>query len=42
MQFVGAISEQEKNRKYMEPGVYLQLSEHEGFGVAAAETFFPA
>lgn len=40
VQYVGAISEQEKNRKYMEPGVYLQLSEHEGFGVAAAEAFF--
>lgn len=40
VQFVGAISEQEKNRKYLEPGVYLQLSEHEGFGLAAAEAFF--
>lgn len=37
---MGAISEDEKNRRLAEDCVYIQLSEHEGFGVAAAEAFF--
>lgn len=38
--FMGAISEEEKNDLFSHGSVYLQLSEHEGFGVAAAEAFF--
>lgn len=38
--FLGVISEKEKNCRMVCGGVYLQLSEHEGFGVAAAEAFF--
>ncbi|MHB8949242.1 MAG: glycosyltransferase family 4 protein [Rhodoferax sp.] len=37
---IGPISEEEKNRRFAEGQVYLQLSEYEGFGVAAAEAFF--
>ena len=37
---LGAISEDEKNKRLAEGCVYIQLSEHEGFGVAAAEAFF--
>lgn len=37
---LGAISEDEKNKRLSEGCVYIQLSEHEGFGVAAAEAFF--
>lgn len=40
IQLLGAISEEEKNRRMVEGHVYLQLSEHEGFGVAAAEALF--
>ena len=40
IQFLGAISEDEKNKIYTTCNVYLQLSDHEGFGVAAAEAFF--
>lgn len=38
--FLGAISEDDKNRRLAQSDVYMQLSEHEGFGVAAAEAFF--
>ena len=38
--FLGAISENEKNERFSNGSVYLQLSEYEGFGVAAAEAFF--
>lgn len=38
--FLGAISEDEKNDRFSRGSVYLQISEHEGFGVAAAEAFF--
>ncbi len=38
--FLGAISEGDKNRRMAQGGVYLQLSEYEGFGVAAAEALF--
>jgi len=38
--FLGSISEQEKSRRFAARDVYLQLSEYEGFGVAAAEAFF--
>lgn len=37
---LGPISEQEKNYRMANGHVYLQLSDHEGFGVAAAEAFF--
>lgn len=37
---LGAISEDEKNKRLSEGCVYIQLSEHEGFGVAAAEALF--
>lgn len=37
---LGPISEDEKNVRLSSGCVYLQLSEHEGFGVAAAEAFF--
>jgi glycosyltransferase involved in cell wall biosynthesis len=40
VRILGAISEDEKNTRLVEGGVYIQLSEHEGFGVAAAEAFF--
>lgn len=39
VRFYGAISEDEKNRRFADGAVYLQLSRHEGFGVAAAEAF---
>jgi glycosyltransferase involved in cell wall biosynthesis len=38
--FLGIISESEKEQLFISKDVYLQLSEHEGFGVAAAEAFF--
>lgn len=38
--FLGAISEEEKKKRFASNSVYLQLSKHEGFGVAAAEAFF--
>ena len=38
--FLDIISEEEKNHRFSHGSVYLQLSEHEGFGVAAAEAFF--
>jgi glycosyltransferase involved in cell wall biosynthesis len=38
--FLGLISEKEKNQIFATCDVYLQLSEYEGFGVAAAEAFF--
>lgn len=37
---LGPISDDEKNRRFRRGHVYLQLSEYEGFGVAAAEAFF--
>jgi len=40
VRILGAISEDEKNKRLSEGCVYIQLSEHEGFGVAAAEAFF--
>ncbi|MET0107025.1 MAG: glycosyltransferase family 4 protein [Sedimenticola sp.] len=40
IRFLGPISEEEKNKKYSFGSVYIQLSLHEGFGVAAAEAFF--
>lgn len=40
VRFLGAISEEEKNDRFSHGSVYVQLSEHEGFGVAAAEAFF--
>ena len=40
VRILGAISEDEKNKRLAEDSVYIQLSEHEGFGVAAAEAFF--
>jgi len=38
--FLGAISEDEKNHRFSNGSIYVQLSEHEGFGVAAAEALF--
>lgn len=38
--FLGAISEQEMRECFLASSIYLQLSEYEGFGVAAAEAFF--
>lgn len=38
--FLGAIGENEKNERFSNGSVYIQLSEYEGFGVAAAEAFF--
>jgi glycosyltransferase involved in cell wall biosynthesis len=38
--FLGPISEEEKNNRFSHGSIYVQLSEHEGFGVAAAEAFF--
>jgi glycosyltransferase involved in cell wall biosynthesis len=38
--FLGPISESEKNALFSKGSVYLQLSMHEGFGVAAAEAYF--
>jgi len=38
--FLGVISEEDKNDRFSHESVYVQLSEHEGFGVAAAEAFF--
>lgn len=38
--YLGAISEIEKVDLFKANDVYLQLSKHEGFGVAAAEAFF--
>jgi glycosyltransferase involved in cell wall biosynthesis len=38
--FLGVIDEDEKNERFSNGSVYIQLSEHEGFGVAAAEAFF--
>ena len=38
--FLGRISEDEKHRWLSSDAVYVQLSSHEGFGVAAAEAFF--
>jgi len=40
VRFIGTISEDEKNHKFSFGSVYIQLSLHEGFGVAAAEAFF--
>ena len=40
VRILGAISEDEKNKRLAEGCIYIQLSEHEGFGVAAAEAFF--
>jgi len=40
VRYVGAISEEEKRMRFSTGDVYLQISEHEGFGVAAAEAFF--
>lgn len=40
IEFLGQISEDEKNRWYSSDAAYLQLSTYEGFGVAAAEAFF--
>ncbi len=37
--FLGPISEDEKYRQMAESDAYLQLSSHEGFGVAAAEAY---
>ena len=39
VRFLGAISEEAKNGRFSRGAVYLQLSEYEGFGVAAAEAF---
>lgn len=38
--FLGSISEEDKNQRLSHGQVYIQLSEYEGFGVAAAEAFF--
>lgn len=38
--FLGPISEEDKRKHFLEANIYLQLSLHEGFGVAAAEAFF--
>jgi glycosyltransferase involved in cell wall biosynthesis len=38
--FLGEISEEEKEICFSNNAVYLQLSTHEGFGVAAAEAYF--
>ena len=38
--FLGVISEDEKYRIFSTADAYVQLSTHEGFGVAAAEGFF--
>ncbi|WP_210546267.1 glycosyltransferase family 4 protein [Rhodoferax sp. PAMC 29310] len=40
VKLLGPISEEEKNKRFSSGHVYLQISEHEGFGVAAAEAFF--
>ena len=40
VKIIGPITEDEKNQRFSTMGVYLQLSEYEGFGVAAAEAFF--
>ena len=40
IRYLGMISEAEKNEKFASASVYIQLSRHEGFGVAAAEAFF--
>lgn len=40
IKYLGAISEEEKYSLFRRRPVYLQLSSHEGFGVAAAEAFF--
>lgn len=40
VRFLGPISEEDKNNKYTYGSVYIQLSLHEGFGVAAAEAYF--
>jgi glycosyltransferase involved in cell wall biosynthesis len=37
---LGSISEEEKYRRFVDDDIYLQLSVHEGFGVAAAEALF--
>jgi glycosyltransferase involved in cell wall biosynthesis len=39
VRFCGAISDEEKDQRYLKGAVYLQLSRYEGFGVAAAEAF---
>lgn len=40
VRYLGYISEEKKIEMYSVSSVYLQLSEYEGFGVAAAEAFF--
>lgn len=40
VRYLGYISEEQKAEKYSVSNVYMQLSEYEGFGVAAAEAFF--
>jgi glycosyltransferase involved in cell wall biosynthesis len=40
IRFLGSISDEEKNYHFSHGSVYVQLSEYEGFGVAAAEAFF--
>ena len=40
VRFFGPISEDEKNCRFAQGRIYIQLSEYEGFGVAAAEAFF--
>ena len=40
IRFLGAISDEKKNDYFARGSIYMQLSEHEGFGVAAAEAFF--
>jgi glycosyltransferase involved in cell wall biosynthesis len=38
--YMGEISDERKNAMFYNGSVYLQLSQYEGFGVAAAEAFF--
>jgi|GEM_PF-238985 len=40
IRFLGTIAEAEKLDRFTHDTVYLQLSSHEGFGLAAAEAFF--